>query len=856
MRLNIVNQFSIETDSGIVRRLRTRKTEELLAYLAIYQHRWISRSEVMAVLWPDDEETSARQKLRLALHSIRSEIGGRLECDGELIKVTGLAVDALDTSLSSFGSGWRLMPGHQAEWLDQWAASTETQLQVEAIAKLADPATTDEIVKNLNFLIAADPDEPELYVRLWEHYSGVGSSVAARIVAHSARTKFGRFCPKELAAEAHLSIASDFVGRFAELTELTQKLLGDREPALVQLVGFGGLGKSRLARELCSLAPAEDIPTQWVSLEGITDGKVAEEVFMGGLSSLLGLTAEEAIDPAEVSSALIVLDNAEDVEPGGLAFLGRYQTAECGLRVLVTSQTLRSEVSDVVTLRPLGLPRGESLEQVTEAEAMRLMAFHSAKPVMPENVRDYYALALESAGVPLAVQMIGLAARQTSLSTVVEQLKAGTKQIKFADYHPIDSSRYLSLGATLTWSFARLDSHLQESLRRLSALRGRFDAFTLDTLDVAEQDVEELVQLGWIQDGNTLLPPVQRFLREQFSDASAHEANLKHAMAKALFREFPENYGVVCALGETYSADIIRWLSNPEDLTDEVRGALLVGLHVTADKMGLTSAFQIQMAEVLSRLPHYPWRSLLGGSYYLAKDFAKAEAEFKLLMKSDDPETTSVAMANLALIEMNRGRYQEAATKLIETVAMTSHPRRKVARLINLASAQMLMDDHEGAIKTLHQAKTELDQAGSLPSFEMLLHLRLAEVRFCQGEFAEAESLALIALDGFEQNQQWHHMADVYAILLFLAARNQDIPAIQTWSEALLKLAPETPVVAAIFGRLFAQFGLSPAGIAAAENADQVPLLCRKLAYESPKDQVQLGRKPLFALIRQTLKRL
>src|SRR5947209_3413273 len=58
----------------VITRFRSQKAGSLLAYLAFYPHRAHSRDQLIEILWPEDELDAARNKLRIALSSLRSQL--------------------------------------------------------------------------------------------------------------------------------------------------------------------------------------------------------------------------------------------------------------------------------------------------------------------------------------------------------------------------------------------------------------------------------------------------------------------------------------------------------------------------------------------------------------------------------------------------------------------------------------------------------------------------------------------------------------------------------------------------------------------------------------------------------------
>jgi tetratricopeptide (TPR) repeat protein len=854
MRLNIINQFSIETGTDVVRRLRTRKTEELLVFLALHQTRWVARTELLEQIWPDDEDQAARQKLRLALHSIRSVIGSKLESDGDLVKVKDIEVDFNEADLLNLPPGWRLMPGHEVEWLDLIAASGEARQQLSTLSQLE---TTTDKANSLAYLISTDPSEPSLYQDLFDHYTKQGSRAAASVVASFARLNLGRNCPPELSQTSKSQIRSDFVGRLRELATLAEALLGNQEPAVIQLNGVGGMGKTRLASELASLAPAEDIPVAWVSLDGVTNEHDAKTKLQAVLAEALSITPEEAKAPPEISSILVILDNADQAL---LGFLQNYQEQGCGLRVLITSQTHHPEIGRSITVQPLSLPRGNSLDQAHQSEAINLLTFLSGKPLNETNHQTYQTLAEESGGVPLALAMIAAEARHRPLGHLAESLRSKSMSLKFGTGNEAIPIRHLSLEATLQWSFDLLSPEERRAAAALSANEEDFDRKILAPLGISEETLRTLLNSNWVTEPAAegvfrLLPPVRNFLR--FRSGPETKQILKDWLVHQISENYPADYAAVGEIAERYQADIALFERDSDQDPAETQGALLVGLQITAHRYGRVEHFLTRMSALLEKQEHPNWRNLLGSTEYIRRNYSAALSHFEQLLSATDSELKSVAKVNIALIKMSTGDPEQANRLLTESIEETTKVRRKGARMINRASCYCLLGEYETAVSQANQALELFETDGTLPAYIALCHQRRAEAELLLNQTSNAKTSALLALDGFEESRQWHHMVELYMLLTLIAATEQDLAATKKWGQLLLDQKPD-PV--ALCGTLYhALKRLNQPNQASQFSAgfipENLPLLLKSLPKPNSNPNPQ-ARSVWYAIARQTLKHL
>jgi DNA-binding SARP family transcriptional activator len=97
LRLTLLGGFQAQLDQGPPLALPTRKSQALLAYLALPLGRAHPRDTLAALLWGGTRQESARASLRQALFSIRKALGdaaGALRHEGDTLALEPAAVDA------------------------------------------------------------------------------------------------------------------------------------------------------------------------------------------------------------------------------------------------------------------------------------------------------------------------------------------------------------------------------------------------------------------------------------------------------------------------------------------------------------------------------------------------------------------------------------------------------------------------------------------------------------------------------------------------------------------------------------------------------------------------------------------
>src|SRR5712692_7741834 len=95
-RIELLGDLRATQGDRVVKRFRSHQTGALLAYLAFYHHRAHQREELIELLWPECEPRAGRQRLNIALSSLRRQLephpidGGSLMVDGPARTVSPL----------------------------------------------------------------------------------------------------------------------------------------------------------------------------------------------------------------------------------------------------------------------------------------------------------------------------------------------------------------------------------------------------------------------------------------------------------------------------------------------------------------------------------------------------------------------------------------------------------------------------------------------------------------------------------------------------------------------------------------------------------------------------------------------
>src|SRR5437870_12576641 len=146
-RIELLGRLRAGRDGRLITRFQTQKTGALLAYRALHSRRPHPREQLVELLWPDDDEGSARHKLRMALSSLRRQLEPPGVPAGTVILTDRFSAQlnpaAVTTDVAEFDAalqaaaragsdrervqllaeavepyGGELLPGYYEEWID------------------------------------------------------------------------------------------------------------------------------------------------------------------------------------------------------------------------------------------------------------------------------------------------------------------------------------------------------------------------------------------------------------------------------------------------------------------------------------------------------------------------------------------------------------------------------------------------------------------------------------------------------------------------------------------------------------------------------------------------------------------
>ena len=334
---------------------------------------------------------------------------------------------------------------------------------------------------------------------------------------------------------------TDLIGREAELAQAEAALADTR---LLTITGVGGVGKTRLARELArKMEPAYAGGACYAALAPVAEGVAQAVASAAGVAEQPGRSLIASLtDELDERPVLLVLDNCEHLVDEVRDVAGQVLDGCPDVRIVATSrQPLELGGETVLSLAPLPVPgAGAELDTLRSVDSVRLFEERARKQdsTFALDARNAVAVAdicrwLE--GIPLAVELVVARLRafpvQELAGRLADWFAAGADTAGGA---PHDRQR--TMYAAVDWSYRLLSPDEQAVLRRLAVFAGGW------TLDAAEQVAGGDLRSGAIFDllarlvdkslvarrpaRFRLLEPVREYARERL-DASTEGAGVR-----------------------------------------------------------------------------------------------------------------------------------------------------------------------------------------------------------------------------------------------------------------------------------------------------------------------------------------
>ena len=395
--------------------------------------------------WPD--AVAGSQRLRRMLALAREALVTVYIIDGRPLD----ALDVVETMLAegpAVERGWEWLMIARERSGDHVGATGVFQQARAGLAEVGlDPSPSLTALDRA--IVSGDS------ARLDRHVRDIGSTLIASQGASAAIARTPR-------------PATRWFGDRATITSCVELV---RERNLVTLLGVGGVGKTRLATEVClDLAGAFDHGTAFVDLSSVTS---AEDVALAVATALAmtpestGTMSDMIADRLRDRRMLLVLDNCEHVRAGAADVVKAINARTRTVSVLATSrEPLKLPLECVVQVRPLSGDDAAELFRDRVRLVDQSVRFGAAEDARIANLCDVLG------GVPLAIELAAGRIRSATTTELVSQIAADVGVLE----DPNRVGRFGSVIAGIEWSFSLLTEPERAALERLCVFSGPFDA--------------------------------------------------------------------------------------------------------------------------------------------------------------------------------------------------------------------------------------------------------------------------------------------------------------------------------------------------------------------------------------------
>jgi len=610
------------------------------------------------------------------------------------------------------------------------------------------------------------------------------------------------------------------IGRGREVTEIRDLLLGEGV-RLVNLTGPAGIGKTRLAIEVCQQTVKEFERAWFVELQDVLDPVRVPSAILHGL----GLREEDARPPQsrlvkylDGSGGLLILDNFEQV--ADTAPMLQELLASCPrLKILVTSRALlhlRAEHEYVVPPLYNGT-QDSDLEQLL-AVALFLDRAPTIRPTL-EVARAIAEICARLDGLPLAIELAAARSKLLSPQSILERLR-NRFQLLTGGSRDLPE-RQQTLRRAVDWSYDLLAPPQKSLLQSLSVFAGGASVESIeaicgaaagDTLDLLTGLVDQSLLLKE-QDQNggsriRMLETIREHARERLElSGNAPLLCARHAAHYLTAAEKTDSEGSRDSQAKWYDLleaersnflAALDWLVKQGNAEAALRMAL--ALWPFWEARGYWTEGREQLNRVLNATEHAGLPLARAKVLYATGVLADAQGDYSAARKafeqhlaiqrnSSTPAALAAAINNLGIVALRQGDYESARAAYLEALAIlrSLHSHLSVAQCLNnLGHVAMATADYATAQENYRQSLAICRRLRSARDIAWTLS-NLGDVARELSQPAEAEALYSQSLSLFREINDRVGFASCMSDLGSLAAlREQYSLAAQLYQESLV----------------------------------------------------------------------
>lgn len=525
---------------------------------------------------------------------------------------------------------------------------------------------------------------------------------------------------------ALLPIAA-LVGRHGDLTAVLDRI-GDGE-RLVTITGMGGIGKTRLLREVLGRA-SEELAMHgsggaWfvdLSRTASTDEATAR------VAATLGIRGELGRGLARRQRVLVGLDNLEQLGPTFAEAVASWLASAPALQLVTTTRVALGIEGEVVwPLSPL---------PPEDAATLFVSRCRAIDPHLHLDPMQVHAIVARVDRLPLAIELAAGRAKVLTPAQILERLDAPLALLA----RDRDDGRHGSIRRTIEDSISLLPAHARAAVAALGVFAGGFelDAFASVVGDDADAALEALCDHGL----------VARVLED--GTWTGWFAVLE--VVAHLARELAEQAGVIAVLRAQRDAWYARWARHVRELwaRDPDRARREVARHLD---------------NAIAAVPGAPEVVLAIDPYLATQGQHRRRAQ---LLVGGDPDSELARGA--ALRELGDLAGAAAAWRALDGDGIAPRVRAlAIARYAELVEIDGRTDE----------AQALLERALAIAEDEAEVHARLAHARRREGDLDGARHAASHALTLFARRCDREGVAAMHYELAVIAMFLGDTVAVE-----------------------------------------------------------------------------
>ena len=575
------------------------------------------------------------------------------------------------------------------------------------------------------------------------HLSGIASSERVYQVVHPGlRQEFPALRSLETPNNLPKHLTS-FIGREREIEE-AKELLSRRR--LLTLLGFGGVGKTRLGLQIADDVLESHRDGVWlVDLAPIRDPSiVASEA-----AKVLGVREEPGrplmatlCEHLKRRRLLIVLDNCEHLIQASAKLVQAILEAAPEVRVIATSrEALRVPGEQSYTVTPLPVPgRSEDIAALAQSPAVRLFVeraqLHRCAFALDEREAPAVAeLVARLEGIPLALELAAARVRALTVADINVRLNDRYKFLTGDGRVPLE--RQQTLRALVDWSFDLLNEREQVLLARLAVFANGFQLAAAEevcgTDALAPEDVLQLLT-SLIEKSLVLTEKrgdgMRYRLLETIRDYAAEKLAERNESASTAARQCQHYFAMAKVANKgLHGKEHAHWIHRFESELDNLRAATALALAGGVDPI-VAVKLEVAMQDfrtlrgyategrrnlrVALALPTVEASDVAQGhALYVGAALATAQSDYAeagpmlekslaLRRKLGNPVDIAATLSTLSWVRLHEGDATQARACEEEALALfrkLGDHKGEAIGLQHLGEIEHELDDREGACR-------------------------------------------------------------------------------------------------------------------------------------------------------------